>query len=167
MAYDIFLGRTGRDWCCGSGPADAPPTDVTTQAQVEDLARTTNSEIVKTTNLAIGLDKARQLPKAEYEPFKQFHKKWLSFMEGHRRGYRIRDSLALWNFRRLDERFRARFDIFARVAATPIRKPDGPTGTEIRALDTGVSDWSWGMPLVMGAALAGAIWLTKQPRKTA
>jgi hypothetical protein len=167
MAYDIFLGRTGRDWCCGSGPAEAPPTAVTTQAQVEDLARTTNGEIVRATNLAIDLDKAKRLPRAEYEPFKQFHRKWLSFMEGHRKGYRIRDALSLWNFRRLNERFRARFDVFARVAATPIRKPDGPKGTEIRALDTRVSDWSWGMPLVMGAALAGAIWLGRQPRKAA
>jgi hypothetical protein len=159
MAYDIIFGKTDRSWSCGGRPTSASPEGIVTQAQVDDLAEKTRSEIVKTTNLAIKLGQSKRLPDAEKEPFKRFHKKWMSFSEARKSRYRIEDALSLWNFRKLNERFKSRFDVFAKVATTPIRKPAEPAGTTDL---TKVSPWSWGLPLCTGIALAGMTLLARK-----
>jgi hypothetical protein len=165
MAYDLIFGRTKRNWSCGAHPASTDPTGVVTQAQVDELAKTTNGEIVKSTNLAIKLSRSKRMPEAEKEPFKRFHKKWLSFTGSRRDGCRIEDALALWNFRKLNERFKARFDVLARVAATPIRKPAGEGSAETTALVPKISAWTWALPLWAGIAIAGLSWLGGNSKK--
>ena len=165
MAYDLIFGKTKRNWSCGAHPASTDPTGVVTQAQVDELAKTTNDEIVKSTNLAIKLSRSKRMPEAEKEPFKRFHKKWLAFMGSRRDGCRIEDTLALWNFRKLNERFKARFDVLARVAATPLRKPAGEGSTETTALAPRISAWTWALPLWAGIAIAGLSWLGGTTKK--
>ena len=165
MAYDLIFGKTGRDWSCGAHPASTDPTGVVTQAQVDELAKSTNGEIVKSTNLAIKLSRSKRMPEAEKEPFKRFHKKWLAFTGSRKDGCRIADALALWNFRKLNERFKARFDVLARVAATPLRKPAGEGSAEATALAPRISAWTWALPLWAGIAIAGLSWLGGNPKK--
>ena len=160
MAYDLIFGKTGRDWSCGAHPASTDPVGVVTQAQVNELAKNTNGEIVATTNLAIRLGQNKRLPDAEKEPFKRFHKKWLAFMDSKKGRYRPEDTLALWNYRKLNERFKARFDVFAKVAATPLRKPPTPAKTTaLAAFPKQVSLWTWAVPLWAGLTIAGLTWL--------
>jgi len=165
MAYDLIFGKTGRDWSCGAHPASTDPTGVVTQAQVDELAKSTNGEIVKSTNLAIKLSRGKRMPEAEKEPFKRFHKKWLDFTASRKDGCRIADALALWNFRKLNERFKARFDVLARVAATPIRKPAEEGSAETAALVPRTSAWTWALPLWAGIAIAGLSWLGGTTKK--
>ena len=165
MAYDLIFGKTARDWSCGAHPASTDPVGVVTQAQVDDLAKSTNREIIQATNLAIKLSRDKRMPDAEKAPFKKFHKKWLAFMESHRNGCGVGDALALWNFRKLNERFRSRLDVFARVAATPIRKPAGSDAAESTALAPRTSAWTWALPLWAGIALAGLSWLGGATKK--
>jgi hypothetical protein len=140
---------------------------VVTQAQVDELAKNTNSEIVASTNLAIKLSRGKRMPDAEKEPFKKFHKKWLAFMDSHRRGCRVGDALALWNFRKLNERFKARFDLLARMASTPVGKPMETAPAEIKAPAPAprASAWSWAVPLWAGLAIAGLTWLGGTTKK--
>ena len=166
MAYDLIFGKTKRDWSCGAHPTSTDPTGVATQAQVDELAKNTNREIIRSTNLAIKLSRSKRMPEAEKEPFKRFHKKWLAFMENRRNGYRVEDALALWNFRKLNERFRTRFDVLAKVAATPIRKPTETTATETTALVPRTSAWTWMLPLWAGIAITGLTWLSGNSKKT-
>ena len=162
MAYDLIFGKTKRNWSCGAHPASTDPTGVVTQAQVDELAKSTNSEIVAATNLAIKLSRGRRMPEAEKEPFKRFHKRWIAFADSRKGGCRVGDALALWNFRKLNERFKARFDVFARVASTPLRKPDAAEAT---ALAPRMPAWSWALPLWAGIAIAGLAWLGGNPKK--
>ena len=165
MSYDLVFGNMQRDWSCGAHPASADPVGIVTQAQVDELAKTTNSEIVKATNLAIKLSRDKRMPDAEKTPFRKFHRKWLAFMDSHRRGCGVGDALALWNFRKLNERFKARFDVLARVAATPIRKPAGEGSAETTALVPKISAWTWALPLWAGIAIAGLSWLGGNSKK--
>jgi len=165
MAYDLIFGKTKRNWSCGAHPASTDPTGVVTQAQVDELAKSTNGEIVKSTNLAIKLSRSKRMPEAEKEPFKRFHKKWLDFTASRKDGCRIADALALWNFRKLNERFKARFDVLARVAATPIRKPAEEGSAETAALVPRTSAWTWALPLWAGIAIAGLSWLGGTTKK--
>ena len=165
MAYDLIFGKTKRNWSCGAHPASTDPTGVVTQAQVDELAKSTNGEIVKSTNLAIKLSRGKRMPEAEKEPFKRFHKKWLDFTASRKDGCRIADALALWNFRKLNERFKARFDVLARVAATPIRKPAEEGSAETAALVPRTSAWTWALPLWAGIAIAGLSWLGGTTKK--
>ena len=165
MAHDLIFGRTKRDWSCGAHPAPAEPEGLVTQSQVDELAKTTNSEIIKSTNLAIKLSRSKRLPDAEKEPFKRFHKKWLAFMDSHRSGCRVEDALALWNFRKVNERFKTRFDVFAKVATTPLRKPSEPSPTEIASPAPRAPAWSWSLPLWAGIAIAGLTWLGGATKK--
>ena len=159
MAYDLIFGKSSRDWSCGAHPASTDPVGVVTQAQVNELAKNTNSEIVAATNLAIKLSRGKRMPEAEKEPFKKFHRKWLAFMDSHRRGCRVEDALALWNFRKLNARFKERFDLLARVAATPIGKPIKTAPAQVTALAPKTSAWAWAVPLWAGIAIAGLSWL--------
>ena len=165
MSYDLIFGKTKRDWSCGAHPASTDPVGVVTQAQVNELARNTNSEIVRTTNLAIKLSRSKRMPDAEKEPFKKFHKKWLSFMDSHKRGCRVEDALALWNFRKLNERFKSRFDLLAKMASTPVGKPMEPAPAEIKTPAPRASAWSWAVPLWAGLAIAGLTWLGGTTKK--
>ena len=165
MAYDLIFGKTKRNWSCGAHPASTDPTGVVTQAQVDELAKSTNGEIVKSTNLAIKLSRGKRMPEAEKEPFKRFHKKWLAFTGSRKDGCRTADALALWNFRKLNERFKARFDVLARVAATPIRKPAEEGSAETAALVPRTSAWTWALPLWAGIAIAGLSWLGGTTKK--
>jgi len=167
MAYDLIFGKTGRDWSCGAHPASTDPVGVVTQAQVDELAKDTNREIVASTNLAIKLSHGKRMPDAEKEPFKRFHRKWLAFMDSHRRGCRVEDALALWNFRKLNERFKSRFDLLARMASTPVGKPMEPAPAEITVPAPKSSAWSWAVPLWAGLAIAGLTWLGGTTRKLA
>jgi len=167
MAYDLIFGKTGRDWSCGAHPASTDPVGVVTQAQVDELAKDTNREIVASTNLAIKLSHGKRMPDAEKEPFKRFHRKWLAFMDSHRRGCRVEDALALWNFRKLNERFKSRFDLLARMASTPVGKPMEPAPAEIKVPAPKSSAWSWAVPLWAGLAIAGLTWLGGTTRKLA
>lgn len=166
MSYDLIFGKTGRDWSCGAHPASADPVGIVTQAQVDELAKTTNSEIVKATNLAIKLSRDKRMPDAEKAPFRKFHKKWLAFMDSHRRGCGVGDALALWNFRKLNERFKARFDLLARVAATPVGKPIETSPAQVTTLAPRTSAWSWAVPLWAGLAIAGLTWLGGTQKRT-
>ena len=166
MAYDLIFGKTARDWSCGAHPASTDPVGVVTQAQVDDLAKSTNREIVRTTNLAIKLSRDKRMPDAEKAPFKKFHKKWLAFMESHRNGCGVGDALALWNFRKLNERFKARFDMFARVATIPVSKPIEAAPAQATPLVPRTSTWSWAVPLWAGIAIAGLTWLGGTTKKT-
>ena len=165
MAYDLIFGKTSRNWSCGAHPASTDPTGMVTQSQVDELAKATNGEIVQSTNLAIKLSRSKRLPDAEKEPFKRFHGKWMAFTASRRDGCRIADALALWNFRKLNERFRSRLDVFARVAATPIRKPAGSDAAESTALAPRTSAWTWTLPLWAGIAIAGLSWLGGATKK--
>ena len=166
MAYDLIFGRTKHDWSCGAHLSSSDPTGVVTQAQVDGLARDTASEIVRSTNLAIKLSRGKRMPDAEKEPFRRFHKRWMAFRESRRDRYGVTDALALWNFRKLNERFKARFDVLAKVAATPLRKPAGTETTEA-ALVPRASIWSLGLPLWAGLAIAGVAWLGRASKMPA
>jgi hypothetical protein len=155
MSYDLIFGHTGRSWCCGAHPTSSEPEGVVTQAQVDDLAEKVTGEVVKTTNLAIKLAQSKRLPDAEKEPFKKFHRRWVAFTEDRKGRYQVADSVALWNFRKLNERFKSRFDVFAKVATTPIRKPEGTAPAGTTALAPAIPAWSWGFPLCAGMMLAG------------
>ena len=166
MSYDLVFGNMQRDWSCGAHPASADPVGVVTQAQVDELAKDTNSEIVKATNLAIKLSRDKRMPDAEKAPFKKFHKKWLAFMDSHRRGCGVGDALALWNFRKLNARFKERFDLLARVAATPFGKPIAAAPAQVPTLTPRTSTWSWAVPLWAGLAIAGLTWLGGTQKRT-
>ena len=159
MSYDLIFGKTKRDWSCGAHTESSAPIEITTKIQVGKLAEATNREIVKCTNLAIRLGRDGRLPEAEKEPFKRFHKKWLAFLGGKKGIYRPEDALALWNYRKLNERFKARFDVFAKVAATPIRRSPKQASIETTALAPTTSAWTWAVPLWAGLAIAGLTWL--------
>ncbi len=160
MSYDLIFGKTARDWSCGAHVESSAPIEITTRLQVNRLAEDTNREIVRSTNLAIRLGQNKRLPDAEKEPFKRFHKKWLAFMGSKKGRYRPEDTLALWNYRKLNERFKARFDVFAKVAATPLRKPPTPAKTTaLAAFPKQVSLWTWAVPLWAGLTIAGLTWL--------
>lgn len=159
MAYDLIFGKTNRDWSCGAHVESSAPIEISSKIQVNKLAEDTNREIVKTTNLAIKLGQNKRLPDAEKEPFKRFHKKWLAFMDSKKGRYRPEDTLALWNFRKLNERFRARFDVFAKVASTPLRKPPESVVSKTTAIAPAAFPWTWAVPLWAGLAIAGLTWL--------
>ena len=165
MAHDLIFGKTARDWSCGAHPASADPVNVVTQAQVDDLAKSTNREIIQATNLAIKLSRDKRLPDAEKTPFRKFHKKWLAFMDNHKRGCSMEDALALWNFRKLNQRFKARFDMFAKVATTPVGKPIEAAPATAMVPAPKASAWSWAVPLWAGLAIAGLTWLGGTKKK--
>ena len=159
MSFDLIFGKTGRDWSCGAHTESSAPIEITTKIQAGKLAEATSREIVKCTNLAIKLGRDGRLPEAEKEPFKRFHKKWIAFLGSKRGIYQPGDTLALWNFRKLNERFKSRFDVFAKVAATPIRRPPKPATIETTALIPATSFWTWTVPIWAGLAIAGLTWL--------
>jgi hypothetical protein len=165
MAYDLIFGKTSRNWSCGTHLVSTDPTGVVTQAQVDELAKATNGEIVQSTNLAIKLSRSKRLPDAEKEPFKRFHGKWMAFTASRRNGCRIADALALWNFRKLNERFRSRLDVFARVATTPVGKPIEAAPATAMVPAPKASAWSWAVPLWAGLAIAGLTWLGGTKKK--
>ena len=79
--------------------------------------------------------------------------------------YRPEDALALWNFRKLNERFKSRFDVFAKVAATPIRKSPKQDEIKTTALAPTGSNWTWAVPLWAGLAIVGLTWLGGTSRR--
>ena len=161
MAYDLIFGKTSRDWSCGAHVESSAPIEITSKIQVGKLAEDTNREIVRCTNLAIKLGQTGRLPEAEKMPFRKFHKKWIAFMSGKEGRYRAEDALALWNYRKLNERFKERFDTFAKVAATPLKPPAGPLAptAPTTALAPRTFPWTWAVPLWAGLAIAGLTWL--------
>ena len=166
MSFDLIFGKTKRDWSCGAHTESSAPIEITSKLQVDKLAEATNREIVKCTNLAIKLGQDGRLPEAEKEPFKKFHKKWVAFLSAKHGTYRPEDALALWNFRKLNERFKSRFDIFAKVAATPIRRPPKQAEIKTTALAPTSSTWTWAVPLWAGLAIMGLTWLGGTSRRT-
>lgn len=165
MSFDLIFGKTKRDWSCGAHTESSAPIEITSKIQTSKLAETTNQEIVRCTNLAIKLSRDGRLPEAEKKPFRLFHKKWLVFLDNKHGTYRPEDALALWNFRKLNERFRSRFNVFAKVAATPIRKPPKQAEIKTTALAPSGSNWMWAVPLWAGLAVAGMAWLGGTSRR--
>lgn len=116
MAYDLIWGSTPRDWSCGSRLVDAsqPWSGQPPAPRLAELAR---GEITRTSALAIKLRRAGQLPDADWRDYGALHKRWVAFSDQHRGNFREGDTLALWNFRKLNEKFTRKLVALSRLAS--------------------------------------------------
>lgn len=169
MSYDLVLGKTSRDWSCGSGPVAIAPSPVPVPASgIETIAAmnpttlaiNTRNEIARCANTIMSLKRASRLPEAEFVAYRKFHSKWIDFWDFHSGKFRSQDLLNLWNLREINRQFIARVKILGKLAQTPIKRPVSPSGplekiteTSLTPVTKGPSWLFWGI----SSALVGIL----------
>ena len=178
MAYDLIVGKTKRDWSCGSIlslPTEAAKreTTVDTFAQLEapEIGNAVRNEIQKNYNTIVRLDTAKRLPVAVRKEFGGFLKKWLAFGTSHNGKFSGIDTVALNNFREANKRFTERLLVFDRLAKTPLtmplKQPAPPVALTLfhpPGWQAPTSPRPWGWLLSLGLGLLGLRFLAGKNR---
>jgi len=163
MAYDLILGQTKRNWGSGAHPqAPDPGLDDAIRTDPSELAEATRHDIARTTNLAVRLSKAKRLPPADHDAYRQFHSTWIAYSGRHSGNWVKQDRLALWNLREINRQFDSRFKVFDTVATVPIKRPDAP-GTDLATVPV-PSGHPVAFLLGVGLAIGALTWLGGQKR---
>jgi hypothetical protein len=160
MSKDLILGRTPRDWSCGSVPLFSTQasrhetaSDVLAQSEVGPLADSIERNVRSCYDRVVRLHSAGRMPPDQRRSFGQLLRRWQELKESRRGGWLSSDYVELANFR--DELGRRSAELAALEAARPSSAPDHDDST-CRDCSRGTSI---GPELARLGAVAGASYL--------
>jgi len=119
MAKDLILGRTSRDWSCGSIESrQQAAQDVLAQMEVGPLADLVERELQQCFREVARLHAAGKMPADRRKSLGALMRKWHSFKESRQGRYEGRDYVELTDFRDEVRRRRAEIAALERGVAT-------------------------------------------------
>lgn len=116
MAHDLIFGKTGRDWSCGISASPDSPGEIRSKEQTVALADATRTEISNNVKACRQLMRDRKIPEQHRLAFSKFNKRWGEYPMSIKLDPQISDALALYTFRKQNQRFTS---LFAALASTP------------------------------------------------
>lgn len=127
MARDLILGRTSRDWSCGSLTArQQAAEDVIAQLEVEPLAETVDREVQQSFRRVAALHSRGLMPTNRRKAFGSLMRRWLSFKESRGGKYLGSDYVEVANFRDEVRRYSYEIGPLERAAATRTPEQNSP-----------------------------------------
>jgi len=127
MAKDLILGRTSRDWSCGSLEArQQAAEDLVAQMEVGPLADLVEREIQQCFREVARLHAAGRMPADRRKSLGALMRRWHSFKESRQGRYEGRDYVELADFRDEVRRRRAEVEALEQRATTPSDQDRAP-----------------------------------------